>query len=90
MALIFGTQFTGTVNSGQTRTWFTHSWNAARNVVWICVPTSPIIDGAAQIEWTVRNTRQAGNLVKWFISVKNVSSPGVPVTFQARYAILNG
>ncbi|HMS74214.1 hypothetical protein [Gordonia sp. (in: high G+C Gram-positive bacteria)] len=84
----FGTQFTGTVTAGQTRTWFTHSWNAASNVVWSVVPTAPVVDGAAQVEWKVRSTRQATNLVKWFIEVKNVTN--VPVTFQARYAVLDG
>lgn len=83
----FGVQFTGSVPAGQTRSWFTHSWNAAHNVVWMVVPTAPSVDGPAQLEWKVRNTRQAATLVKWFIEVKNVTN--VPVTFQARYAILN-
>lgn len=85
--MIFGTQFTGNVPAGQTRRWFTHSWNASWNVAWVMVPTNPPVDGPAQIEWKVQNTRQAPNLVKWFIEVKNVTN--VPVDFQARYAILN-
>ncbi|MGY1960883.1 hypothetical protein [Nocardia gipuzkoensis] len=85
--MIFGTQFTGTVNAGQTRTWFTHSWNPTSNVSWMVVPTTPVVDGGAQIDWKVRNTRQAANLVKWFIEVRNVTN--VPVTFEARYAVLN-
>lgn len=85
--MIFGTQFTGNVPAGQTRRWFTHSWNAAWNVSWVMVPTNPPVDGAAQLEWKIQNTRQAPNLVKWFIEVRNVT--GVPVDFQARYAILN-
>lgn len=87
MAIIFGTQFTGTLAPGQTNTWFTHSWNANWNIVWICVPTDPVVDGSAQIEWTIRNTRQTANLVKWFISAKNLTRNNL--TFQARYAILN-
>jgi hypothetical protein len=85
--MIFGTQFTGSVNAGQTRTWFTHSWNAARNVSWLVVPTAPAVDGGAQLEWKVRSTRQTPNLVKWFIEVRNVTN--VTVTFEARYAVLN-
>ena len=85
--MIFGTQFTGTVSAGQTRTWFTHSWNANHNVAWAVIPTSPAVDGPAQLEWKVKATRQATDLIKWFIEVKNVTN--VPVTFQARYAILN-
>jgi len=85
--MIFGTQFTGSVNAGQTRTWITHSWNANHNVVWMMIPTAPAVDGPAQVEWNIQSTRQAANLVKWFIQVKNVTT--VPVTFQARYAVLN-
>jgi hypothetical protein len=85
--MILGTQFTGTVAAGQTRTWFTHSWNAAHTVAWVAVPTAPAVDGGAQVEWKVRSTRQAPNLVKWFIEVRNVTN--VTVTFEARYAILN-
>lgn len=87
MAISLGTQFTGNLAAGQTQTWFTHSWNANWNVVWMCTPTAPVVDGNAQIEWTIRNTRQAANLVKWFITAKNLT--GGPVSFQARYAILN-
>jgi len=87
MAIIFGTQFTGNVAPNQTATWFTHSWNADWNVVWVCVPTSPVVDGPAQIEWSIRNTRQAANLVKWFITARNLT--GSNLSFQARYAILN-
>lgn len=87
MAVVLGTQFSGTIGPGQTKTWFSHSWNANWNVVWTCVPTSPVVDGSAQIEWTIRNTRQAANLVKWFITAKNLT--GNNLTFQARYAILN-
>lgn len=83
----FGVQFSGTVNAGQTRRWFTHSWNANSNVVWIVVPTGPAVDGEAQLEWKVQCTRQAPTLLKWFIEVKNVTN--VAVTFEARYAVLN-
>jgi len=84
----FGTQFTGSVTAGQTRRWFTHSWNAAQDVVWTVMPTSPPVDGNAQLEWKVQVTRQTPTLVKWFIEVKNVTN--VTVNFEARYAVLNG
>jgi len=83
----FGVQFSGSVPAGQTRSWFTHSWNATNNVVWMVVPTSPAVDGPAQLEWKVQLTRQTGTLLKWFIEVKNVTN--VAVNFEARYAILN-
>jgi hypothetical protein len=84
----FGVQFSGSVPAGQTRRWSTHSWNAAHNVVWMVVPTGPAVDGNQQLEWKVQNARQAAALVKWFIEVKNVTN--VSVSFEARYAILNG
>jgi hypothetical protein len=84
----FGVQFTGSVAAGQTRRWFTHSWNPAYDVVWQVVPTSPGVDGPAQLEWKVQLTRQTATLVKWFIEVKNVTN--VTVNLEARYAILNG
>ncbi|WP_084584063.1 hypothetical protein [Sphingomonas azotifigens] len=84
---IFGTQFTGNLAPNQSRTWFTHSWNPNWNVAWMCVPTSPVVDGPAQIEWTVSNTRQGSNFVKWFITARNLTTSNLD--FQARYAILN-
>ena len=77
--MTFGVQFRGAVPAGQTRRWFTHSWNATSNVVWIVVPTGPPVDGPAQIEWKVQNTRQAANLIKWFIEVKNVTNVEVQI-----------
>jgi hypothetical protein len=82
-----GVQFSGAVGAGGTGTWFTHSWPATWHVIWYCVPTSPIVDGPAQIEWKVKVDRQAASLVKYFIEVKNLT--GGTVNFEARYAILN-
>jgi hypothetical protein len=82
-----GVQFSGAVAANGTATWFTHSWPAAWHVIWYCVPTSPIVDGGAQIEWKIKVDRQAASLVKYFIEVKNLT--GGTVNFEARYAILN-
>lgn len=87
MAVRLGTQFTGRLGPNETRTWFTHSWNANWNVAWACIPTAPVLDGGSQIEWDVRATRQTATLVKWFIVARNKSSR--TVDFQARYAIVN-
>ena len=82
-----GVQFSGTVGANGTASWFTHSWPAAWHVIWYCVPTSPIVDGNAQVEWKVKVDRQAAALVKYFIEVRNLTAG--PVNFEARYAILN-
>lgn len=81
-----GTQFTGSVPAGSTRTWFTHSWPSHWFVLWNAIPTSPVIDGDRQIELTIRMTRQAERLVKYFVSVQNYGP--TPVTFEARYEVL--
>jgi hypothetical protein len=81
-----GTQFNGTVAGNATGTWFTHSWPSHWFVVWVMVPTSPVVDGPAQLEWTVRTSRQAERLLKYHISVKNLGA--APVSFAARYEVL--
>ena len=82
-----GTQFTGTIGANATGSWFSHSWPATWHVVWYCIPTSPIVDGNAQIEWKVKVDRQASDKIKYFIEVRNLT--GSAVNFEARYAILN-
>jgi hypothetical protein len=82
-----GTQFSGSVSANGTATWFTHSWPATWHVVWYCIPTSPIVDGNAQLEWKVKVDRQASDKIKYFIEVHNLT--GASISFEARYAILN-
>ena len=81
-----GTQFSGTVPGNSTRTWFTHSWPSHWFVVWTIIPTSPVVDGPAQLQWTVRTTRQAERLIKYHISVQNLGAAAV--SFAARYEVL--
>ena len=85
-----GTQLSGTVAGNSTQTWFTHSWPSHWFVVWTVVPTSPVIDGPAQLELTLRISRQAdqanARLVKYHLSVRNLT--GGNVSFEARYEVL--
>ena len=81
-----GTQFSGTVPGASTRTWFTHSWPSHWFVVWTVVPTSPVVDGPAQLEFVVRTTRQAERLIKYHLAVQNLGSASV--SFDARYEVL--
>lgn len=85
-----GTQFTATLAPNQTQTWFTHSWPSHWFIVWTAVPTAPVIDGPAQVELTVRLSRQAdradARLVKYHLTARNLT--GNTVTFQARYEVL--
>lgn len=82
-----GVQFRSSVAANSTRRWFTHSWPEDWRVVWMVVPTGPVKDGPAQLDWDIEVTRQASNKLKYFIEVRNVS--GQTVSFEARYAILN-
>ena len=81
-----GTQFSGSVPASSTRTWFTHSWPSHWFVVWTIVPTSPVVDGPAQLEFTVRTTRQAERLLKYHLSIRNLT--GGAINFVARYDVL--
>lgn len=81
-----GTQFTGSVAGNALRTWFTHSWPSHWFVVWTVVPTSPVIDGPAQAELTVRTTRQAERLIKYHLSIRNLGP--TPLNLVARYEVL--
>jgi hypothetical protein len=81
-----GIQFTGQVPAGTTRTWFTHSWPAHWFVVWTVVPRAPVVDGEAQVEWTVQVTRQSGGLLKYFLAIRNLT--GGAIDIEARYDVL--
>jgi hypothetical protein len=85
-AFFSGVQFRGSVPANSTRTWFTHSWPAQWFVIWTVVPTSPVVDGPAQIEWTTRVTRQSGGLLKYFLAIRNLT--GGPVGVEARFDVL--
>lgn len=82
-----GVQFRGSVPGGATRRWFTHSWPEAWRVIWMVVPTWPMIDGPPQVEWKVQVDRQAAGLIKYFIEIRNLTSTQVDI--EARYAVLN-
>ncbi len=81
-----GVQFSGAIPAMAKRSWFTHSWPAFWFVQWHVVPTAPIVDGNAQVEWAVKVTRQAEGLLKYFIEVTNLTAGSVNV--EARYTVL--
>ena len=51
------------------------------------MPTWPMLDGPAQLEWKIKTDRQAAGLIKYFIEVRNLTAG--PVDFEARFAVLN-
>lgn len=81
-----GVQWTGTLNGGETKRWFTHSWNAAKHVVWYMMPTTPRV-GGPQLDWDVAVERANASHCTYWITVKNLTPAAV--TFEGRYAVLN-
>lgn len=81
-----GTQFTGSLNPGQARRWFTFNWPATWHVTWYMMPTTPA-PGAPQLEWEVDVERASGTAVTYWLTVRNLSN--APATFEGRYAVLN-
>ena len=80
-------QFQGSVGANSAARWFTHSWPQDWRVHWLVVPTGPVQDRAPQIEWKVQAERQAPNLLKYFLEIRNLSPNSVNI--EARYAVLN-
>lgn len=81
-----GVQFRNSIPANQTRGWFTHSWPSHWFVVWTVVPTSPIQDRSAQLEWKVMVERQTEPLLKYYIYVTNLTAG--PVNIEARFNVL--
>ena len=59
--------------------WFTHSWPSHWFVVWYVVPTAPVQDRAAQIEWKVQVERQSTSLLKYYIEITNLTGRPSPL-----------
>jgi hypothetical protein len=81
-----GTQFTGTLGSGQTRRWFTFQWPADWHVAWYMMPVTPV-QGAPQVEWEVEVERASAQHVTYWLTVRNLTSSSI--NFEGRYAVLN-
>ena len=81
---ITGTQFQGTINSGQTQRWFTHSWPVNMLANWVIVPTT-VIGGGPKLSWDVA-TERTGNGLTYWITIRNVGSQ--TISYDARYSIV--
>jgi hypothetical protein len=79
---ITGTQWTGTINPGQTQNWFTHSWPVNQIVNWSIRPTT----AGGKIKAEVSIERAANNTFTYWITVTNTGS--VATNFEGRYAVL--
>jgi hypothetical protein len=78
---VVGTQFTGTLNPGQTHTWFTWGWSPDWFVNWSLRPTT----NGGRIRWNL-DVERAANGLTYHITVTNVGS--VVTNFEAKYSLL--
>jgi hypothetical protein len=76
------TQFTASLNAGQTGTWFTHSWPIDWFVVWSLRPTT----NGGKIKWDVAVERAANNTFTYHLTVANVGAGAT--SFEGKYAVL--
>lgn len=77
---VVGTQFTASLNPGQTGTWFTWGWSPDWFVNWSLRPTT----NGGRIRWSVETERAASGLT-YHLSVTNVG--GAATSFEARYSL---
>lgn len=79
---IVNTQFTGTLNAGQTQSWFTYNWPTSWFVAWSLRPTT----SGGKITWNVAVERAANNTFTYWLTVTN-TGPGA-TNFEGKYAIM--
>jgi len=84
--MVVGVQFSGSVDAGAGKRWFTYNWHPEWHVVWTVVPTSPVA-GAPQVEWDVAVQRASATALTYWITIRNLTAAAVEI--EARYAILN-
>lgn len=77
---VVGTQFTGTLATGQARTWFTWGWPPQLLITWSLRPTTP----NGKIRWVVDVERGSAGLT-YHITVTNIGP--VATSFEAKYAL---
>lgn len=80
-----GTQWTASLNPGETRRWFTFNWPASAHMIWYVIPTTPRA-GAPALDWDVEVERASADRVTYWITVKNLTNTAV--AFEGRYAVL--
>jgi hypothetical protein len=78
---ITGTQFTGTINPGETQRWFTYNWPAAWVVEWSVHPTT----AGGKVTWSEEIERASNGTFTYWIIIRNIGSAAT--AFEAKYAI---
>ena len=79
---LVNTQFVGSLNPGQTQSWFTFNWPVDWFVVWLLRPTT----AGGKIKWDVAIERAGNNTFTYWLTVTNTS--GIATNFEGKYAVL--
>lgn len=81
-----GVQFTGSLEPGQSRRWFTFNWPATWHVLWTVMPTT-VRRGAPQLTWDVHVERADSEHLTYWITVRNLTNSAA--SFQGRFCVLS-
>lgn len=79
---ITGTQFTGTIQPGQTQRWFTYNWSPSYVAHWSVRPTT----AGGRVTWQTEIERSANGMLTYWIVIRNVGT--VTTAFEAKYAVM--
>jgi len=79
---VVGTQFTGTIQPGETQQWFTFNWASEWLIQWSVRPTT----AGGKVTWTQEIARADNGTFTYWLTIRNTGS--VPTNFEARYARL--
>jgi len=79
---VVSTQWTATINPGQTQNWFTFNWPTDWFVVWSLRPTT----SGGKIKWDVAIERAGNNTFTYWITVTNIGPAAT--NFEGKYAVL--
>lgn len=77
---ITGTQFSGSLNPGQTQKWFTYNWSPSEVTKWSVRPTT----AKGKVKFTEEVERSNNGKLTYWLTIKNVGS--VVTSFEAKYA----
>jgi len=77
---ITGTQFTGTINPGQTQNWFTFNWPTNEVTKWSVRPNTT----GGRVSFTEEVQRSNNGRLTYWLKIKNVG--GIATNFEAKFA----
>jgi hypothetical protein len=79
---VTGTQFTGTLQPGQTQKWFTFNWSPTWVIHWSVRPTT----SGGKVTWSEEIERAANDTFTYWLTIRNVGPAAT--NFEAKFARL--